>query len=345
MGRNVLKKMMALGIAVALLGGVTTISVQAKETQVEVQEETVDYSDSANWAYFEDAVENKDADCFLICPTVVFGAGNMDITDESSRYVFEGALNMERGIYEGNCRMFAPFYRQAALDNYKLLKEEAEPYFTLAYGDVKDAFLYYMEYENQGRPFVLAGFSQGADMCLRIMKDVFADHPEYRKQMVACYAIGWSLTKAETEQYPWMHLAKGDIDINGIVTFNTESIDNSYSIIVPVGTLAINPLNWKTDSTYAPASLNEGACFTNYSGAIKKEIDEFTGAYIDPKRGTLKVDATVSQEKYPAGLDIFADGVYHLYDYQFFYRNLQENVERRIETYKLIEWHAERSVS
>ncbi len=39
MGRNVLKKMMALGIAVALLGGVTTISVQAKETQVEVQEE------------------------------------------------------------------------------------------------------------------------------------------------------------------------------------------------------------------------------------------------------------------------------------------------------------------
>ena len=27
------------------------------------------------------------------------------------------------------------------------------------------------------------------------------------------------------------------------------------------------------------------------------------------------------------------DGVYHLYDYQFFYRNLQENVEVRLNAY------------
>ncbi|HIW18081.1 MAG TPA: hypothetical protein H9886_02995 [Candidatus Faecalicoccus intestinipullorum] len=41
----------------------------------------------------------------------------------------------------------------------------------------------------------------------------------------------------------------------------------------------------------------------------------------------------VTAEEYPAGLPIFEDGIYHLYDYQFFYRNLQENVDKRIDSY------------
>lgn len=39
-------------------------------------------------------------------------------------------------------------------------------------------------------------------------------------------------------------------------------------------------------------------------------------------------------EKYPAGLDIFEEGIYHLYDYQFFYRNLQKNVQTRMDAYQ-----------
>lgn len=41
----------------------------------------------------------------------------------------------------------------------------------------------------------------------------------------------------------------------------------------------------------------------------------------------------VTPEEYPAVLDIFEEGVYHLYDYQFFYRNLQENIQKRIHAY------------
>ena len=33
---------------------------------------------------------------------------------------------------------------------------------------------------------------------------------------------------------------------------------------------------------------------------------------------------------YPPSLDLFEEGVYHLYDYQFFYRNLEENVQARL---------------
>jgi hypothetical protein len=41
----------------------------------------------------------------------------------------------------------------------------------------------------------------------------------------------------------------------------------------------------------------------------------------------------VSPEDYPAVIDIFPDGAYHIYDYQFFFRNLQENVQHRVELY------------
>ena len=104
--------------------------------------------------------------------------------------------------------------------------------------------------------------------------------------------------------------------------------------MIPAGTrtLAINPLNWKTDGTPAGKEENLGACFTDYDGTIVTEIPQLTGAYIDPERGALKV-TDVTPEEYPPVLSIFSDGVYHLYDYQFFYRNLQENVSVRLDAY------------
>ena len=119
-----------------------------------------------------------------------------------------------------------------------------------------------------------------------------------------------------------------------IVSFNSEADTITHSLMIPEGTKTnpINPLNWKTDGTAADKSLNKGACFTDYSGNIVEEIPALTGAYIDSTRGALKV-TDVTPADYPAGLDIFEDGVYHLYDYQFFYRNLQENVAVRLNAY------------
>lgn len=73
--------------------------------------------------------------------------------------------------------------------------------------------------------------------------------------------------------------------------------------------------------------MNLGACFTDYDGKIKTEIPQLTGAYIDDKRGALKV-TDINSEDYPG--ELFDDGIYHLYDYQFFYRNLEKNVQTRI---------------
>ena len=295
-----------------------------------------DYSNAENWAYLETEDTDKTADVFFICPSVYGGsddACNMSLSDTDTKESFVGAINMEKGIYDTDSRFFAPYYRQIGLNVYEMPEADREPYLETAYADVRDAFLYYMENYNEGRPIILAGFSQGADMCLRLMKDLFDDEA-LADQLVACYAIGWRITQEDLDEYPHLKVASGENDTGVIVSFNSEAEDITDSLMIPEGTktYAINPLNWKTDSTPADKSLNQGACFTDYSGEITSEIPELTGAYIDETRGALKVP-DVSPEDYPAGLSIFTDGVYHLYDYQFFYRNLQENVQTRIDAF------------
>jgi hypothetical protein len=206
-----------------------------------------------------------------------------------------------------------------------------KPYLEIAYNDVRAAFEYYIENLNNGRPIILAGFSQGSQLLLMLMEEYF-DDPELCDKLVAAYCIGWRITEEDIRENPHLKVAERADDTGVIISFNTEAEGVEDSIMIPKGvkTLGINPLNWKTDSTPADKSLNKGACFTRYSGEIKKEIPQLTGAYLDEERGTLRV-TDVAPSDYSNSL--FPEGVYHLYDYQFFFRNLQENVSVRLERF------------
>jgi hypothetical protein len=97
------------------------------------------------------------------------------------------------------------------------------------------------------------------------------------------------------------------------------------------GAHCINPLNWKTDDTYAPASENMGARFYNDStGEFLREVENYSDAEINPETGALMTTIPEGEE-----LDIgaYPEGVYHRYDYAFWYRNLEKNVGDRIDAY------------
>ena len=293
------------------------------------QKKGLDYSDSANWAYFAENTEYA-ADVFFIAPTAGSDESyNMSMEDEDYKAAFVGATAMEKGIYDGSANFYAPYYRQVSLDCYGLTTKEQETYLTIAYEDVEAAFDYYLKNINDGRPYILAGFSQGADMIKRLLeRDDKTDD-----KLIAAYAIGWYFTEEDLKTYPGLKMAEGEEDLGVIISFCSESPDyNGNSIVAPEKTMGINPLNWKTDGTVALKEENLGACFTDYSGEIKTETAGLCGAYLDPDRGTLKV-TDVTPEQYPAYLSFLEDGNYHLYDYQFFYRNLQENVQKRINAY------------
>lgn len=299
-------------------------------TEGQASTDAPDYADKDMWAYYAIG-EDKDADLFLICPTVnTSDEHNMALNDERTRRKFLGALNMERGIYEDDTRMFAPYYRQATLKVYDLDADKAETYLETAYEDISSAFDYYLKHENNGRPIVLAGFSQGADMCYRLLEAYFEDK-ELRDQLVAAYALGWPCTEELVVMYPQIVPATGEDDTGVVVSFDCEAPEVEETFINPKGLKAhaINPLNWRTDGTPADKSENLGACFTTYDGDITREEPGLCGAYVDEGRGAVKVTG-IEAANYPPRIPILPDGAYHIYDYQFFFRNLQKNVATRI---------------
>ncbi|MBQ2062612.1 MAG: DUF3089 domain-containing protein [Oscillospiraceae bacterium] len=309
------------------------VPAEAPTPAADPEPDGVSYENPDNWAYFETDAD-KPADVFLVCPTVDMNDEfNMSLDDEDTRASFLGALNMERGIYEGSGRMFAPYYRQAAMKVYGLDRSQWEPYMEIAYRDVSAAFACYLENENDGRPIILAGFSQGADMCYRLLAEYFGDEALY-DQLVAVYAIGWPCTEELTAKYPQIRPAAAADDIGVVISFDCESPEVEETFINPAGQTAftINPLNWKTDGTAADKSENPGACFTKYSGEIRQEAAGLCGCYIDEERGVVKV-TDINPADYPAIVPGLPEGAYHVYDYQFFFRALQQNVQLRAEQY------------
>ncbi len=260
-----MKRIISLAVFVAmLLYGFTALAEAAPEapSAVDAQPET-DYANMDNWAYFG-VGEDRAADVFLICPTVDMNDEfNMSLDDADTKASFLGALNMERGIYEDTARLYAPYYRQAAMKVYALEPAEREPWLALAYQDISAAFAHYLARENAGRPIILAGFSQGADMCYRLLAEYFGDEALYSR-LVAVYAIGWPCTEEMAAQHPQIVPAAGEDDLGVVVSFDCEAPDVTQTLITPAGirALTINPLNWRTDGTPADKSENLGACFT-----------------------------------------------------------------------------------
>lgn len=296
-----------------------------------MKQQQTDYADAAQWLYRETERTDCPTDVFFICPTVCLGTEQSfwwDEYDETNRAFFKMATDMEKGIYDARSRFFAPYYHQLALSAYSLPEKERLAYLEPGYADVKAAFSYYLERENSGRPFILAGFSQGAELCIRLLKEFGA--PE---NMIACYAIGWRITEEELRAYPQLRPAAGETDTGVIVLFNSEAEWITDSLLVPAGvkTVGINPLNWKTDATPAPKECNLGSCVYDLFGRLLLAEPGYAGARLDPARGTLKITG-IPFDDYPETL-IFPKGVYHLYDYQFFFGNLRENVQKRIDAY------------
>ena len=173
--------------------------------------------------------------------------------------------------YADSTNVFMPYYRQAGMPVMKKAWKETgdcEAAITgMPYDDITAALDYYFENYNEGRPFIIAGHSQGSCMTKLLLKKYFKDHPEYYDRMVAAYVIGYSVTKDDLEANPHLKFATGETDTGVIISYNTEGPKNAEekaetAVLLP-NAISINPLNWKLDETYAPASENLGSLVVN----------------------------------------------------------------------------------
>lgn len=307
-------------------------SETAAKSQDDIQ--PTDYSSTENWMKLPDQMQH-DVDVLYFYPTVYTPENNgptvSPIIDDAMRTKAQGIYQIQATAFEPAGDMYAPYYRQvdaaalAGLTQEEMIENESGEPKT----DVFAALDYYFEHYNNDRPYILCGHSQGAMMIYIILDEYMENHPEEYENMVAAYMIGNAATRDWLEENPHVRMAEGEGDTGVLVTWNTEGPGNAdaYNMVVPEGSVCINPLNWKTDETYAGVEENEG-CLVD--GQI---VEGFADAQIDLDRGSV-VCTSVDPDDYATDMEaLFGPESYHPWDFGFYYANLRENAQLRADNF------------
>ena len=238
-------------------------------------------------------------------------------------------------MYEESTNVFAPFYRQVNMAVAATVNDEERDALVQGKGksDLYAALDYYFENLNEGRPFILAGHSQGAQMLTYILSEYMKEHEEYYARMIAAYVLGYSVTDELLKENPHLRFAERETDTGVIISWNTEGEGNKNqkSFVVADGAISINPLNWKRDETYAGKEENLGARILNPVSGEFEIIPEAADAVLNLERGVIVTNTDVMEPMDPA-LGFGSDS-YHGGDYTLFYNNIRENVEKRCTAY------------
>jgi hypothetical protein len=103
--------------------------------------------------------------------------------------------------------------------------------------------------------------------------------------------------------------------------------------------LVINPVTWTRDETLATSDQNLGGRIADAYGSVENPYPfmalGYANAKIDLSRGVLicsNYDA-IADTLAPGPPHSLARGVYHSFDYMFYYYNLQQNAMNRIQKY------------
>ncbi|MGI6072968.1 MAG: DUF3089 domain-containing protein [Lachnospiraceae bacterium] len=296
----------------------------------------VDYADDSNWLALPDKAD-KDVDVIFFYPASYTKAADdnpeiCSIDNEAMRTAAAKAIESQASVFSSCCNIYVPCYRQVST-TYALTVSEEDNDVLLRYSASKDpsrALDYYFENYNEGKPFILAGHSQGSEILTFILADYMKKHPEYYGKMVAAYVIGCSVTKDYMKKNAHLKFAESASDTGVIISYNTEGKYNSGedNIVVKKGAIAINPLNWKRDDTYAAPTENLGSL--GKDGTVK---EGFADAWVDVSRGVV-VCTTADPARYAdKSVTVYGPESYHLHDYAFYYMNLAENARTRIEAF------------
>lgn len=282
--------------------------------------------------------QDRSADVFYITPTCIWdwkdSSGRtyhfMDVESPEQRAAVDGSNYLAFKMFEKSCNFYSPYYRQISMDSWFEDSETIEERYRLAHEDVVRAFRYYMEHLNQGRPFILAGHSQGAKAVIELLKHTLTD-AEY-DNMIAAYVFGFSVTEEESAEYPLLKASKGALD-KGIICYNSVSSPSAASRLFEGNSICINPLNWCTDATYAPASENLGSVFFSADGKSDTLFRQ-VGARIDTQIQTLVIDGLDDDAYFiPVIAELFPKGNYHVQELNLYFLNIQANLEDRIREY------------
>lgn len=272
------------------------------------------------------AQDTAQADVFFLHPTSHSSKRsaiywNAPLMDESiNQKTDQSSILYQASLFNGAGKVYAPRYRQAHLQAYYTKnRSKAMEAFQLAYEDVKNAFQYYLEHYNQGRPIIIAAHSQGTTHAKTLIKEFFDGKPLSR-QLVAAYLVGMPVESTYFDNIPPCTTPEQTGCFCSWRTYKT----GRYPKYDPkdVEIVATNPLTWTTDATYAPKTINQGAVLMKF----EKILPELSDAQVHEGLVWIK------KPRFP-GSFLYWNPNYHAGDYNLFYLNVRNNAILRVNTF------------
>ena len=278
-----------------------------------------DYADSTQWFM---ADRQGEADIFYIISTET---GDHMIGSDTSHYAdthdpyqrsrMRHEMYAVDSFYSGRFNYYSPYYRQASIQSW-VSEELAYSRLPLAMDDCIRSWEYYLAHYNQGRPFVLAGFSQGAVAVMEIMRRM---PDSVAARFVAAYIIGYKVTAHDTATCRLLRPATGATDTGVTICFNSAKSPECEIGLVSGGNLyGINPVNWRTDTVSTP--------FVLYG---KKQNDTLSAHY-DPESRMVLVGGYKNNKPMPV---FGVPGNYHHMELKFYYPYIRKNIADRVDAY------------
>ncbi len=282
-----------------------------------------DYAQRSAWALMPNAPDaptagEPPADVFFVGPTTFDGGRhwNAPIDDPKADRLFRQVMAPNyAGPFVRVGRIFAPRYRQASLYTLMTLRDDAREARRFAYGDVAQAFRYYVAHYNQDRPFVIVGVEQGGTLATRLIAEEVAANPALRARLAAAYLVQ-TVVPSDNPPLPpclapkqtgclaaWASVYDGEPE-RAQALLDRSLVWNDAGQLVNLGSrtpICFNPLFGAVVDAEAPARLNLGA--TNATGlewgARPAFLTRQVGAKCD--KGILRVTRPKSPSLKPSG--------------------------------------------
>ena len=291
---------------------------------------TPEYGDSTQWYITH---RDASADIFYIVSTETGDYTLADSTvchyaDTYTDSIRGGMLGEMKGVdrlISGNLNFVAPFYRQCTLQSY-VNDSTARARMTVPTLDVKRAFKHYIENICGGRPFVLAGYSQGAVIALDLLREM-ADSTY--SHMVAAYIIGANISAEMLRDNPRIVPATGANDTGVTICYNSVRDTSCVMPILGKGVVGINPVNWRIDAT--PATLITVP--NPHVLGVEQQPDTLT-VTLDTESHLVLVKG-YRGKGYEIPL-IGREGNYHSREIWLYRESLRKNIEKRVAAHKKI---------
>lgn len=317
-----------------------------------------DYADSANWAARaadEGAAAQvapgasprravRRVDVFYIHPTTDRSRErhNASLDDAAvNAWTDASVIARQAGAFNRCCRVFAPRYRQATIGANYAGGAARDAAFALAYADVIRAFDRYLAEDNGGRPFILAGHSQGAAHLERLLAERIDGTP-LRRRLVAAYVIGIGLAEGQFGRtFRSLPVCSKPRQTGCVVHWNTmlASGDKTSADFARkayrarFGTdqgstmLCVNPLTFDRAAPSASRKEAKGAV-PGAPGAQPMRMLQSRAVAAKCEDGLLLVEPD-------AGLDLEAlpGGSMHYHDIGLFYADVRANADARAQAF------------